>query len=134
MRDYFRYDVNFVMNITDVDDKIIVRARHSYLLGQYASQNPTLSKKVLDDVRKAWQVYLDKTVGKIAPPAAPLGGEELKEGTLVMAEAKFEEVSRLAKDPNWVKQTSEKEPRFGMWLTGIVSPHWDVLSRAPLTN
>ena len=35
MRDYFKYDVKFVMNITDVDDKIIVRGRQQYLLGEY---------------------------------------------------------------------------------------------------
>ena len=35
MRGYFQYDVNFVMNITDVDDKIIVRGRQQYLLGEF---------------------------------------------------------------------------------------------------
>ncbi|KAL8821922.1 MAG: hypothetical protein Q9191_007216 [Dirinaria sp. TL-2023a] len=34
-RDYFKYDVKFVMNITDVDDKIIVRGRQQYLLGEF---------------------------------------------------------------------------------------------------
>ncbi|OWP04337.1 hypothetical protein B2J93_9405 [Marssonina coronariae] len=32
MRDYFDYDVKFVMNITDVDDKIILKARRQRLL------------------------------------------------------------------------------------------------------
>ncbi|KAG4442035.1 hypothetical protein IFR05_002503 [Cadophora sp. M221] len=32
MRDYFGYEVKFVMNITDVDDKIILRARRQRLL------------------------------------------------------------------------------------------------------
>lgn len=27
LQDYFRYDVTYVMNITDIDDKIIMRAR-----------------------------------------------------------------------------------------------------------
>jgi len=35
MQDYFKFNVNFVMNITDVDDKIILRARQHYLLRRY---------------------------------------------------------------------------------------------------
>ncbi len=35
MEDYFDYDVTFVMNITDVDDKIVLRARRNHLLQQY---------------------------------------------------------------------------------------------------
>ena len=39
LEDYFGYNVLFVMNVTDVDDKIILRARRNYLMGQYRSQN-----------------------------------------------------------------------------------------------
>ena len=35
LEDYFGYDCLFVMNVTDVDDKIIQRARRNYLLKQY---------------------------------------------------------------------------------------------------
>jgi cysteinyl-tRNA synthetase len=119
MRDYLGYDMHFVMNITDIDDKIIVRARQAYLLKQYAEQNPALSKKVLSEVRQAWAAYVDKTVGKVAPPPAPREEEEL--GSLAMAEAKFEEVSRLSKDTAWFKETSEKEPKLSMWNTALVS-------------
>ena len=34
-QDYFGYNVFYVMNVTDVDDKIIIRARREYLLAQY---------------------------------------------------------------------------------------------------
>lgn len=30
MKDYFKFDVNFVMNITDVDDKVCCRAGQSH--------------------------------------------------------------------------------------------------------
>jgi len=33
--DYFHYDVEYVMNITDIDDKIIKRARQLYLFEEY---------------------------------------------------------------------------------------------------
>jgi cysteinyl-tRNA synthetase len=35
VEDYFGYNCLFVMNVTDVDDKIILRARRNYLLAQY---------------------------------------------------------------------------------------------------
>jgi cysteinyl-tRNA synthetase len=35
MRDYFKFDTQFVMNVTDVDDKIILRARQRHLLGKF---------------------------------------------------------------------------------------------------
>lgn len=35
LEDYFGYNVQYVMNVTDVDDKIILRARRNHLLQQY---------------------------------------------------------------------------------------------------
>jgi hypothetical protein len=35
LRDYFHFQVRFVMNITDVDDKIILRARQRHLYDEY---------------------------------------------------------------------------------------------------
>lgn len=40
LQDYFMYDVEFVMNITDVDDKIIMKARQHYLYEQYVAGKP----------------------------------------------------------------------------------------------
>lgn len=39
MQNYFMFDVNFVMNITDVDDKIILAARQQYLLAQWLQKH-----------------------------------------------------------------------------------------------
>lgn len=38
LEDYFGYDIQYVMNVTDVDDKIIFRARRNYLLQQYRQE------------------------------------------------------------------------------------------------
>lgn len=40
LEDYFGYTTTFVMNVTDVDDKIIRRARLSHLLQQYLARTP----------------------------------------------------------------------------------------------
>jgi cysteinyl-tRNA synthetase len=35
LQDYFNYNITYVMNITDIDDKIILRARRNYLMKKY---------------------------------------------------------------------------------------------------
>lgn len=37
--DYFNYEVYYVMNITDIDDKIIRRARRQYLFKEYVGES-----------------------------------------------------------------------------------------------
>jgi cysteinyl-tRNA synthetase len=38
LEDYFGYNILYVMNVTDVDDKIILRARRNHLLEQYKQE------------------------------------------------------------------------------------------------
>ncbi|XP_005947154.1 cysteine--tRNA ligase, cytoplasmic isoform X2 [Haplochromis burtoni] len=52
LRDYFKYDVIYCMNITDIDDKIIKRARQNYLLDQYKEKQPQAAQ-ILQDVLSA---------------------------------------------------------------------------------
>ncbi|TFK83449.1 cysteinyl-tRNA synthetase [Polyporus arcularius HHB13444] len=77
MTDYFRYDVHFVMNITDIDDKIILRARHNHLISKLLSDTTALTPALIEQVRAAWVSYVQSKVGKGLPeserPAA--GGE-----------------------------------------------------------
>uniref|UniRef100_A0A3B4YKG4 Cysteine--tRNA ligase, cytoplasmic n=1 Tax=Seriola lalandi dorsalis TaxID=1841481 RepID=A0A3B4YKG4_SERLL len=63
LRDYFKYDVFYCMNITDIDDKIIKRARQNYLLDQYKAKQPQAAQ-ILQDVLSArgpFQAYLAST-------------------------------------------------------------------------
>ncbi|KAJ2500758.1 cysteinyl-tRNA synthetase [Coemansia sp. RSA 1972] len=60
MEDYIGYDMSVVMNITDVDDKIILRARQKYLLKQY-QENASLSpEQMVDDVTAAFNEFVNK--------------------------------------------------------------------------
>uniref|UniRef100_A0A8D3EDE2 Cysteine--tRNA ligase, cytoplasmic n=1 Tax=Scophthalmus maximus TaxID=52904 RepID=A0A8D3EDE2_SCOMX len=52
LRDYFKYDVLYCMNVTDIDDKIIKRARQNHLLDQYKEKQPTAAQ-ILQDVLSA---------------------------------------------------------------------------------
>ncbi|KAM7541476.1 hypothetical protein Aperf_G00000022970 [Anoplocephala perfoliata] len=50
--DYFGFNVKFVMNITDIDDKIIKRARQQYLISGYY-ENASSVSQVKQDIREA---------------------------------------------------------------------------------
>ncbi|MCI4393059.1 hypothetical protein PGIGA_G00153050 [Pangasianodon gigas] len=63
LMDYFKYDVFYCMNITDIDDKIIKRARQNHLLEQYSAKKPKASQ-ILQDVltaREPFKVKLAET-------------------------------------------------------------------------
>uniref|UniRef100_A0A8C5LH35 Cysteine--tRNA ligase, cytoplasmic n=1 Tax=Jaculus jaculus TaxID=51337 RepID=A0A8C5LH35_JACJA len=56
LKDYFQYDVFYCMNITDIDDKIIRRARQNYLFEQYCEQKP-VAAQLLEDVHAALEPF-----------------------------------------------------------------------------
>ncbi|KAF2204423.1 cysteinyl-tRNA synthetase [Delitschia confertaspora ATCC 74209] len=62
MADYFNYDLKFVQNVTDVDDKIILRGRQQHLLSEFKAKNPTLSQEVFDTATKAFDAYVQKNL------------------------------------------------------------------------
>ena len=41
LRDYFGYDMFYQINITDIDDKIIKRARQGYLFDTWKAETPS---------------------------------------------------------------------------------------------
>uniref|UniRef100_T1KNQ3 Cysteine--tRNA ligase, cytoplasmic n=2 Tax=Tetranychus urticae TaxID=32264 RepID=T1KNQ3_TETUR len=60
---YFGYDIDFVMNITDIDDKIIKKARQLYLYEKYRSEvsSGQLNEKVFrEDIQNAITYYENK--------------------------------------------------------------------------
>ncbi|RPA81930.1 hypothetical protein BJ508DRAFT_318201 [Ascobolus immersus RN42] len=61
-RDYFGWDVFFVQNVTDVDDKIILRARQQFLFEEYRAANPSINDSVKAFTLEAWKAYVKKNV------------------------------------------------------------------------
>uniref|UniRef100_A0A4W4HC46 cysteine--tRNA ligase n=1 Tax=Electrophorus electricus TaxID=8005 RepID=A0A4W4HC46_ELEEL len=59
LMDYFKYDVFYCMNITDIDDKIIKRARQTHLLEQYRAKKPSATQ-ILQDVLSAREPFKAK--------------------------------------------------------------------------
>src|SRR6188768_4076630 len=80
MTDYFGYDVHFVMNVTDIDDKvrtkfkfripaltiqkIIERARQNHLLETFRSDSTSLTSSLLDNARDSWKTYVRTRVSR----------------------------------------------------------------------
>ncbi|GMM28411.1 cysteine--tRNA ligase [Martiniozyma asiatica (nom. inval.)] len=62
LQNYFNYDVLFVQNVTDIDDKIILQARQEYLFKQFAATlNGKISKELIEKASNALDEYiLDK--------------------------------------------------------------------------
>ncbi|TEB37525.1 cysteinyl-tRNA synthetase [Coprinellus micaceus] len=63
MRDYFGYEVIFVQNVTDVDDKIIKRAREKHFIAKYRKDYPTIDAQVIEDTRLAFAQFARDTKG-----------------------------------------------------------------------
>lgn len=67
--DYFGYNVLYVMNITDIDDKIIKRARQNYLYENYVTESRSLEqlladqKEVLDKFNETLKANTDPDKG-----------------------------------------------------------------------
>eukprot|EP01006_Ploeotia_vitrea_P008701 TRINITY_DN20830_c0_g1_i1.p1 TRINITY_DN20830_c0_g1~~TRINITY_DN20830_c0_g1_i1.p1 ORF type:complete len:790 (-),score=145.35 TRINITY_DN20830_c0_g1_i1:1386-3677(-) len=72
VEDYFHYDVIYQINITDIDDKIILRARHNYLIEQYIKANHPFDK-VFADATKA----VAATVAKLEKKVTDLSSQTL---------------------------------------------------------
>ncbi|KAH9820546.1 tRNA synthetases class I (C) catalytic domain-containing protein [Melampsora americana] len=110
-RDYFKYNINFVMNITDIDDKIIKRAREEFLLNQFnLSIKPTLEdlNKLLKVSNEAFEWFWETNLKGLIK-------DEEKVSKMIKEEKKIE------KDDLLFKEILEKEEKFGMWFESLSS-------------
>ncbi|KAE9556057.1 hypothetical protein FO519_000691 [Halicephalobus sp. NKZ332] len=109
---YFNYDVMFVMNITDVDDKIIKRARQNWLFERYANENRNNFHIIGCDVIKALEAFRSKVEVETDPDkkgmlttilnrvhnAVVAVESQLKDETTVAVEGQCQELLTSAKD------------------------------------
>ncbi|CCK70737.1 cysteine--tRNA ligase KNAG_0F00680 [Huiozyma naganishii CBS 8797] len=100
MSDYFGYDINFVQNVTDIDDKIILRARHNHLFEKYESSVEEVTPAVIEKVKAALAQYVEKNL--------PSSGD----------------VSTIAQLEAWLKtvdfeKMKQENPKFSMHVTAV---------------
>ena len=68
-KDYFGFNVRYVMNITDVDDKIILRARQQYLLQKYRQEHT--NGLDLPTLKEALLIYITKNIQQLPQHVTP---------------------------------------------------------------
>ncbi|KIJ54675.1 hypothetical protein M422DRAFT_24582 [Sphaerobolus stellatus SS14] len=112
LTDYFGYDVHFVMNITDIDDKIIQRSRRNHLLKQLISRTTALTDELIEQVRSSWVSYSRSQLYKGLPEnkKAP-AGEELASWSSLVGLADSDAV--------WRASCVTKDEKFGMHLSSL---------------
>ncbi|KAM6502102.1 tRNA synthetases class I (C) catalytic domain containing protein [Amanita muscaria] len=108
MTDYFGYDVHFVMNITDIDDKIIERARQNHLFERYRSDLTNLTSSLLVQVEDAWLNYLRERVSRGLPP---------DNASQVWNEESWITLDELAQDKDWKRECLKRDEKFDMHVT-----------------
>ncbi|BGP56826.1 cysteinyl-tRNA synthetase [Rhodotorula sphaerocarpa] len=116
LRDYFGFEVNFVMNITDVDDKIIMRARQSHLLDRYTSENASSASasKVVNDVSTAWTAYVHKYISKTP-------SDQADESNFAAAEAAWQGIEAQARDGPWLEAQKLADEKFSMHFAAVAA-------------
>eukprot|EP00798_Chlamydomonas_sp_ICE-L_P002666 gene2666-biopygen8694 len=72
LEDYFGYNILYVMNVTDVNDKIIIRARRNYLLAKYKEGKHTDAEAAAADKKGVLQRKLNELDGAIKNKAHKL--------------------------------------------------------------
>lgn len=75
MIDYFGFRVKFVMNTTDIDDKIILKGRQQYLLARFkqehAAEDDSVSDSVFAEAKAAFRQYIGKHLPSLPLDTSP---------------------------------------------------------------
>ncbi|KAK2720875.1 hypothetical protein QYM36_004679 [Artemia franciscana] len=77
LADYFQYDIQYVMNVTDVDDKIIKKARQTHLFKLYTQADHPVDKLV-KDCKEAIQHHKEAMAKQTDPDKTGLFQKQLE--------------------------------------------------------
>ncbi|KAL3233884.1 Adenylate cyclase [Nakaseomyces bracarensis] len=111
MSNYFGYDIQFVQNVTDIDDKIIIRARQNHLFQEFVREND--SQESLDGA--------DAIVAKCREALAGYIAKNMDETVNVEINAEkgdFSSFNAAIKEVN-LEDAKAKDPKFPMHLTSV---------------
>jgi len=87
MAHYFKYDINYQINITDIDDKIILRSRQNKLMDDFHKEAESMSSSQLQEaVGAAVKIAKEKLAGKKPEVAAGASEKDKQECEKLTAE------------------------------------------------
>ncbi len=148
LSDYFKYNVFYVMNITDLDDKIIIRSRRKHLLAAYQAA-ATEPSKVDQDVRAGFVLALGNQRNKVeqakaANDAAKASGKyvddaatALKEETSKLTLVQEEEADYITAYNETAKTADDAETMITALLAkgkGVLSEYLDATLGSTVTD
>nr|XP_018264033.1 cysteine-tRNA ligase [Kwoniella dejecticola CBS 10117]OBR86191.1 cysteine-tRNA ligase [Kwoniella dejecticola CBS 10117] len=129
LRDYFGYNVNFVMNITDIDDKIILRAREKYLLDETKSKHTSITPALLNDTKTAFSRFFSGKLIKSLPslPASLSDSQDDLDKFLVILE-------QDKSDPIFAEAARQKEEKYTLYLASLLKARGAIKKAEGLLN
>ncbi|KAJ3790369.1 tRNA synthetases class I (C) catalytic domain-containing protein [Lentinula aff. detonsa] len=114
MTDYFGYDVQFVMNITDIDDKIIKRARQTHLLEKLRTDTTSLDGNLISHVSAAFRAFLQNELAAGLPENERLSSTETDQEL----DSKFIRIADLVQvNKEWKQECLKRDEKFDMNFT-----------------
>jgi cysteinyl-tRNA synthetase len=120
MEDYFGYDLFITMNITDIDDKIILRARRNYLFEEYKKAQSKITDAVKADLEASWKKAIAGLQKKIADLEKEIVEKKIDEQRLdneVVAERNLQKEKLAKAEATWQKvQTATVGADAAEWL------------------
>ncbi|KAG0348813.1 hypothetical protein BG004_004072 [Podila humilis] len=108
VEDYFGYNVLFVENITDIDDKIIKRARQNHLFNNFKSGTTTVTPEAIAKAEDAWKLYAEA---------------ELKAIDATAADNWTTFVENITRDATLKATLTTAHPKFPMHFSALVEAH-----------
>ncbi|KAG8931240.1 hypothetical protein FRC02_003014 [Tulasnella sp. 418] len=115
--DYFGFDVHFVMNITDIDDKIIIRARQNHLLDNLRQTSTALTQELVSQVIEAWDAFFTSKLLK-SIPNVPLPATESPEDL----QASWDQINDKEKsDVEWWNSAKAADEKFTLNVASLRS-------------
>ncbi|KAB7494779.1 Cysteine--tRNA ligase, cytoplasmic [Armadillidium nasatum] len=117
LQDYFGYPVFYVMNVTDIDDKIIKRARMKHLFKEYERNLPP-ENKVLEDISSAFLLHEKRLTATEDPDKRKMMIEEIEKVKNAVNELKSAkgEKDSTAISSSFKHLMVEAESVLGEWL------------------
>lgn len=74
LQDYFGYNIKFIQNVTDIDDKIIIAARHEHIFEQEVTNKfTTINQELKDLVESALKSYIAKNLPEFTEELSNFG-------------------------------------------------------------
>uniref|UniRef100_A0A7S2RQQ1 cysteine--tRNA ligase n=1 Tax=Mucochytrium quahogii TaxID=96639 RepID=A0A7S2RQQ1_9STRA len=109
MSDYFNYDVLYQINITDIDDKIILRARQNKLVADLENDSNVGFEQLVSLVDQAVVEAGEKFVKKTADLNDTLENAKLTKNRKLQEETEEQIKMHLTKEGNFVNETQAIE-------------------------